>query len=381
MIKQNQKEIIKKTYDFLEHQNPSEVRILSNKFMEKDGKDICYNTPLFSGYIKNIDELIELCDKYNSKGNIYIGIRDRKPAIKKPADRNDIISIKTIVVDLDPVREKGTPATWEEVKKALHLGHKIQEDFKKAGFIRPISAMSGNGCQLWFAIPEIKITNDNREKLEAKLSKFETLIRLRYQTDEVSIDSIYDYPRIIKLIGTTSVKGEYQINRPHRDSYFINEPVRKEDERLLEFIQSQSVRKKQKSNEYSFSSNYKAKLPDNIKYCDPMKRLLQKGYTDRSLSLLIVSNVLLSYNLDLNIIANYLLKYDEKIIQKLTLRRDGEKYITNMINRTLDYYSKKESKKIPYPCHMLGNGKNGIKYCTCDKKNCEFIKNFYKREC
>lgn len=48
---------------------------------------------------------------------------------------------------------------------------------------------------------------------------------------------MYDLPRIAKVIGTMSIKGEESRDRPWRLSYWIEEPVeRRVDEKLLEFL-------------------------------------------------------------------------------------------------------------------------------------------------
>jgi len=55
------------------------------------------------------------------------------------------------------------------------------------------------------------------------------------------IDPMYDLPRIVKVIGTLSVKGENTAERPWRVSYFIDEPKRMEDEKLLKAILEESL--------------------------------------------------------------------------------------------------------------------------------------------
>jgi len=54
------------------------------------------------------------------------------------------------------------------------------------------------------------------------------------------IDPMYDLPRIVKVIGTLSVKGENTAERPWR-VYFIDEPKRMEDEKLLKAILEESL--------------------------------------------------------------------------------------------------------------------------------------------
>ena len=92
--------------------------------------------------------------------------------------------------------------------------------------------MSGNGAQLWFAIPPITLTNENRDVVQANLKDFEADIRAQVETKGIKVDSIHDLPRIIKVIGTVSRKGEPKAERPHRLSSPLDDVGRREDEAL-----------------------------------------------------------------------------------------------------------------------------------------------------
>jgi hypothetical protein len=48
------------------------------------------------------------------------------------------------------------------------------------------------------------------------------------------IDRIFDLPRIGKVIGTMSFKGENTKERPWKLSYFIDEPKGIDDEKFLQ---------------------------------------------------------------------------------------------------------------------------------------------------
>ena len=77
--------------------------------------------------------------------------------------------------------------------------------------------MSGNGYQIWLSIPEIKITNDNRNLIESKIKKFHKELQAKFSDDQnCSIDNIGDLPRIIKIAGTLSIKGKNTDERPYR---------------------------------------------------------------------------------------------------------------------------------------------------------------------
>ena len=69
-----------------------------------------------------------------------------------------------------------------------------------------------------------------------RLKAFENHQRQLFATSLVKIDSIFNLSRIIKVIGTLSVKGENTPERPHRLSRSLDPFVRREDKRLLDAI-------------------------------------------------------------------------------------------------------------------------------------------------
>jgi hypothetical protein len=101
--------------------------------------------------------------------------------------------------------------------------------------------MSGNGSQLWAALPPYEVTDRNRQKITANLKAFEAAIRSQFNGDGVAIDSIYNLSRIIKVIGTRSIKGKNTRERPHRVSASLNGFERLEDAKLLDAICAMSA--------------------------------------------------------------------------------------------------------------------------------------------
>ena len=76
-------------------------------------------------------------------------------------------------------------------------------------------AMSGNGCQLWARIPRLELANGTRTRAEweSRLKAFLDEAKAgvpQELVDKVEIDNIYDVNRILKVIGTTSIKGNPQ---------------------------------------------------------------------------------------------------------------------------------------------------------------------------
>ena len=104
--------------------------------------------------------------------------------------------------------------------------------------------MSGNGCHIWARIPRFTLTSlEMTEQWESKVKQLYQQIKSILPDDlkqKVWIDSIQDVTRIIKLIGTTSVKNNPTDDRPNRVSSWLDDPVSiVEDAKLFQYLQSQ----------------------------------------------------------------------------------------------------------------------------------------------
>ncbi len=209
-------EDMEKTYILLGHEKQTEIRLIDphKKFSPK------------SIFVEKKKDFIDSCEACNGEWNVYVGINERKDGGK---EKDDVVSVKTLVIDIDPVRETNTAATEQELEKAKEVAFNIEQDFVNEGFIRPAKGMSGNGIQLWFCFPKIEITTENRDEIEGKIKKFIFKIQNKYNTKEAKIDQIGDLPRIIKVMGTLSIKGENTTERPHRVSTWLYNPGRIED--------------------------------------------------------------------------------------------------------------------------------------------------------
>jgi hypothetical protein len=229
---------VRACYEFLAHRDRgvSEIRVIA------PGHGI-----VGIGYFDNADAFVRACAEANGTGNVYVGIQprpreffaqapNRLERLKSGARDEDVEWLSSIVIDIDPVRPKDTAATSEELARALTCGDRISDWLTSKGFLRPVRNMSGNGCQLWFAVPPTMITDEQRTGLRDRLKHFEARIRDKFAGDGVAVDSIYNFSRIIKVIGTLSVKGEGTVERPHRVSYSLDVFERCEDFGLLEAL-------------------------------------------------------------------------------------------------------------------------------------------------
>ena len=220
---------IKFTYSILRHRGPTELRFL------KEG-----NFPIIK-FVKNMDDFISNCLKFNGKRNIYTGIRDRRVDIKYAAKKEDIVGLNLVVIDIDPVRPRESPSTEEELNRSIYLSEKIRNFFLEKNFNPPLRGMTGNGVSLFFITPYYEIDEKNRDEIEDSILWFENYIRENFKDElkkmNLRIDNMYDLPRIVKVIGTKNIKGIEEKDRPHRVSYWIDKEKNfSEDEKILLFI-------------------------------------------------------------------------------------------------------------------------------------------------
>ncbi|MCX8094844.1 MAG: hypothetical protein N3D74_01445 [Caldisericia bacterium] len=230
---------IKLTYKLLNHKGPTELRIL---------KEGVY--PIVK-FVNNESDFLKECILFNGKRNIYAGIRDRKIDIKFAARKEDIVGLNLTVIDIDPIRPKNLPSDDDELNRAIFLSEKIKDFFNNNSFKKLFRGMTGNGVSLFFVIPYYVINDENRYDIEDSLLWFENFIRDKFKKEiqelNLKIDNMYDLPRIVKVIGTKSIKGVETKDRPHRVSYWIDKPIKiEEDEKLLNFILNRGKENKEK---------------------------------------------------------------------------------------------------------------------------------------
>ncbi len=226
MKKKFNEEDVKATYRTLNHEQETEIRI----FPQNYPKSIFVNTE---------KEFIETCRKYNGKTNIYVGVNERE---KGGTRDEDVKNIGVFLLDIDietPRTNQGKkkPASQEELKQAEKVTDRIMKYVKDKGYKEPLKTMSGNGYHLWFCIPKIQVTQENRKEVRRKLRAVEKFFQT-FNEDNIKIDTVSNPSRVTKVPGTLSVKGKPTPKRPHRLSKWINEPKRREDPKMKQTILS-----------------------------------------------------------------------------------------------------------------------------------------------
>lgn len=128
------------------------------------------------------------------------------------AKASDVARREWMLIDCDPDRPSDCSATDSERFRAHQLAADVALNLQTFGFRGVVEGDSGNGCHL--LIP-IDLPNDESSGVLVKsflegLSKHITL-------PGVKIDTVtHDAPRLVRLYGTRSRKGESSAERPHR---------------------------------------------------------------------------------------------------------------------------------------------------------------------
>jgi len=255
-------EAVKTFYDLLEHKKQTEIRAIE---LSKD-----FKTSKVKGhyFVSSAEEFIDKIQEFNGKYNLYAGLNERT---NKGTEAKDVISVKRIFVDIDCIKKPAIPEDLQEAEKVTdEIISKIEE---KTG-LRATKIYSGNGYQLIYSIPEIEITDNNREEVQAQVQQFLKDLIKKYSNNKVKLDNVGDLPRIIRITGTTNIKGG-------KTSGFI-EVCKEENSKLKDYILSLKP-------ETSLSNiqvgELETSLKDVLEKDERVKKLFEgdiKGFVSRS---------------------------------------------------------------------------------------------------
>jgi len=200
---------VRLTYRFLGHEKQTEIRVI-------DPRD----NSVYCEFVSTEDDFVNICHKYDGKRNVYVGINERS---KGGTTCDNVICLNAIILDIDSRHPKNSPATEEERSKAKQTADSIMYYLKdKKRF--PFMAMSGNGWQIWLKV-KIQVIAENKKKYEAVIKEFHREIMREFSSDDSKIDNIGDLARVIKVIGTTSIKVKTTSERPNLESYWLRRPI------------------------------------------------------------------------------------------------------------------------------------------------------------
>lgn len=343
------------------------------------------------GFFSEPSAFVRACVEANALGNVYVGIQAR-PARFLSSDPNmlvrrssggrtdDIEIVSSTVIDLDPVRPRDTASTDTERDDALAVADRAAAWFEAEGFERPQVMMSGNGAQLWLAFDPIALDADNRAIVAANLKDLEALVRERFETTTIKVDSIHDLGRIIKVIGTVARKGDDTAERPHRLSYPLGDQIRRPcavlRARLLApraiapcvATPASRLRRLPLRND-TLPEGSETTLVSSapVSLCTPLQRLWDEGYpTDRSRALFGVTMMLAHKGIVPEQIIELVTHFDKRTGAKL-VERDPAAYIRHDYDKIL---ASSAGTEIKPPCKMVQDmgycGVNVVPGAVCE---------------
>lgn len=180
------------------------------------------------------------------RAQVYAGLNPRKTDPRRMARLSpgvasgaaSVAAVTNVMLDFDPVRAegfKGQPSSREELDWALQRARAARDWLTGQGFVQPLVLLSGNGVHLVLKVPP-----QDPAVFPRHLQRFLEEMATRFDGDGVDLDGVvFDAPRIAKLAGALSIKGEHRPpDRPWRRARILRwaEPV--PDARLAGHIAS-----------------------------------------------------------------------------------------------------------------------------------------------
>jgi hypothetical protein len=164
-------------------------------------------------FADNLADFLAVCEKWDGKANIYVGVNER---FTKEGKAENVGRLQIIPLDIDPVRPKGQASTDAELEIARQKMLEIKSWLKEKFDCSPFITMSGNGYHILVKIPSYPLDDLNRPAIQEKVEAFIHEIQEKFNDQKIHIDSTFDLPRVMKVPGTMSVKGDNTAERPWR---------------------------------------------------------------------------------------------------------------------------------------------------------------------
>jgi len=184
-----------------------------------------------SGYFNNVELMARAAVAISDAKGVYFILNPINPALLaramnrvRPVGRDpltadaDVLSLRWLLIDVDPVRPSGISSSGVEHENALTKARDISIALTAEGWPEPILGDSGNGGHALYRI-ELDPNDDAlvQRVLEALASRFDN--------PQVTIDrEVFNPSRMCKLYGTVARKGDDTPERPHRVSRILELP-------------------------------------------------------------------------------------------------------------------------------------------------------------
>jgi hypothetical protein len=186
------------------------------------------------GFFDDFDKMAEAAANISgSADGVYTTLNPANPALLARAPKNkvrragngdttsdrDVMTRRSLLVDIDPVRPTGISSTDEEHDAALEMADRIRRELIEQGWPTPIFADSGNGAHLIF---KVDLPVDDGGLIARVLRK----LSAKYTTASLKVDEkVFNPSRISKIYGTLTRKGEDTEERPHRLARIVAAPA------------------------------------------------------------------------------------------------------------------------------------------------------------
>lgn len=218
-----------------------EIRTFGESLRKENKIWVGWSNGILSGYFDNEDDFVAAVvalDRLGAEG-IYFTLNPCDPSLlaraanrlnassqKRPSTSdNNILKIRWLPIDIDPVRPSGISASEDELSLAKSVAGNVRSYLEdELGYPGGVYSCSGNGYHLLYRLPDMPNNQDISGK-NGLLHRALLALDARFTTDRVKIDTVnYNASRIWKLYGTWARKGDSIALRPHRQSYLFSSP-------------------------------------------------------------------------------------------------------------------------------------------------------------
>ena len=195
-------------------------------------------------FTKKVAEFEIFCERYSGQEHVYAGVNPRP---KKEGTNESIEKVTDIVLDVEYDHPKNTMISIEQLEYTLESIEKIFKDYQ---YDNIFAVMTGNGVQIHFKInPTVK--SDKLQKAHRRYVEYFRSVL----PENIRIDNLCDYARIVRVPGTFNIKGgnlrQAYIwkNGTGRSAVFLNKftefynSVTKEDTKVDVVVQNESMDK------------------------------------------------------------------------------------------------------------------------------------------
>lgn len=224
-------------YHFLAHQEGEYTEIRAIEWTtDRKGKPIQH-------FVNNEQDFIKWCRFYTEdpqhrgRYHVYAGVN---PRLEKSGKAKNISRVTGVPFDIDAPHPKDQPATEQEITQARETLENTVKWMAEQGYNEPYQDFTGNGYRILQAV-DIPVNENNRETVQAQLHAYHETVALNCTVNKAVFDKITDLPRIVKVPGTWSVKGEHTPERPHRRAQIHNPSIRTIDKNLQRYVTSTPV--------------------------------------------------------------------------------------------------------------------------------------------